>query len=214
MVAFLSKHWFYLGLLLLGLIYFRRELLPSNKGTSTSSFPTFAENKTREVAELGISSGSTTMVSIFPEVEEQEERAFLKRFSKVVQTEQTKYGIPASVLLALAYVNSFSGQRALTRTHHNYFALQCGSGWEGKKVEIGTYCYRKYETAWESFRNASSSISATRWAQALVNRNASSEDWLGALVENGYSDVRDAQRLMSTVILRYQLEDLDGQEVP
>ncbi len=214
MIAFLLKHWFYLGLLLLGLIYFSKELLPSNKGASAFTFPAKAENKTKEVAELGISSGSTTMVSIFPEVEEQEERAFLKRFSKVVQTEQAKYGIPASVLLALAYVNSFSGHRALTRTHHNYFAFQCGSGWEGKKVEIGMYCYRRYETAWESFRNASSSISATRWAQALVDRNASLEDWLGALVENGYSDVRDAQRLMSTVILRYQLEDLDGREVP
>lgn len=213
MVAFLSKHWFYVGLTVLGLIYFRKEVHRQIQKIDASSIASDRKS-TPEVTELGISSSTTTMVSIFPEVSVEIERAFLKRFSKVAQAEQQKYGIPASVFLALAYVNSFSGQRALSRTQHNYFALPCGAGWAGKKVEIGTFCYRTYETAWESFRNASSSISATRWAQVLIQGNGRSVEWIRAVVENGYSDVREADRLMESVIQRYRLDELDQQEVP
>jgi len=215
MVTFLSKHWFYVGLTLLGLIYFRKEVQQQIQQIATATdSPRVDKKGTMEATELGISSSATTMVSIFPEVSIETERAFLKRFSKVAQAEQQKYGIPASVFLALAYVNSFAGQRALSRTQHNYYALPCGAGWAGKKVEIGTYCYRTYETAWESFRNASSSLSATRWAQALIQGNGGSVEWIRAIVENGYSDVREADRLMGSVIKRYQLEELDEQEVP
>lgn len=215
MVAFLSKNWFYIGLALLGLVYFRKELR-NYVGVDAVRRTQVTDSNTENnaTAALGVPSVQTTMVGIFPEVDEEVERVFLTRFSKVVQTEQGKFGIPASVLLALAYVNSFAGKRALSRTHFNYFALPCGAGWDGRKVEIGSYCYRKYETAWESFRNASSSISATRWAQELIEANADSVDWVNGLVKYGYSDVRDADRLMVSVIQRYKLKELDIRQVP
>jgi Mannosyl-glycoprotein endo-beta-N-acetylglucosaminidase len=78
--------------------------------------------------------------------------AYIQRFSKVTKGEQKKFGIPASVLLASAMIQSCAGQTTLAATHNNHFALHCHKALGDQSVTIGKQCYRKYPSAWSSFR--------------------------------------------------------------
>jgi Mannosyl-glycoprotein endo-beta-N-acetylglucosaminidase len=78
--------------------------------------------------------------------------AYIQRFSKVAQGEQQKFGIPASVLLASAMIQSCAGQTTLAASHNNHFALPCNKALGDQSVTIGGQCYRKYPSAWSSFR--------------------------------------------------------------
>jgi Mannosyl-glycoprotein endo-beta-N-acetylglucosaminidase len=78
--------------------------------------------------------------------------AYIERFSKVAKGEQKKFGIPASVLLASAMVQSCAGQTTLATAHNNHFALRCNKALGDQSVTIARQCYRKYPSAWSSFR--------------------------------------------------------------
>jgi len=91
------------------------------------------DGKGRDVEKItdngAIATSQETQASLFtwasrssvnlPDIPETVAIPFLQRFGKVAAGEQEKFGIPASVLLACAYVNSFSGKRNWAMEHHN-----------------------------------------------------------------------------------------------
>lgn len=145
-----------------------------------------------------------------PEITEEEARSFLKRFSAVAQGEQKKFGMPASVYLAIAYVNSFSGKRPIASEARNFFALTCSSAWDGATAEVEGRCYRRYETPWESFRDFSIHLTTQDWYGPL--RKSAGRDW-GAWVKdmdaNAVTDVSGFREATTEVIKAYRLFELD-----
>ena len=84
--------------------------------------------------------------------------AYVKRFSKVAQTEMEKYGIPASITLAQGLLESNNGQSRLATKNHNHFGIKCFSR-SCKKGHCSNFSddshkdfFRKYNSAWESYR--------------------------------------------------------------
>ncbi len=153
------------------------------------------------------SSGSTVKL---PDISEAVAIPFLQRFGRVAAGEQQKFGIPASVILACAYVNSFSGQRDWAHQYHNYFALGCTSDWEGASEQVGGVCVRKYEKAWDSFRDFSKYLSSRKDFAAL--RQSCADDWKAwakALGAKKISDVSDFETELLRVIETYRLYELD-----
>ena len=133
--------------------------------------------------------------------------AFLKRFAPVVVSERKKFGIPASVMLAAALVNSQGGTAASLKESHNFFAIPCGDNWEGETMVSGDNCLRKYETAWASFRDFSIYLSSQDWTGELKKSAAKDwQTWAEKLGKVGISNTK----AMKQVIETYQLEELDG----
>lgn len=131
--------------------------------------------------------------------------AFLKRFSKVALAEQQKFGIPASLILAAALLQSRAGESDLARQSKNYFSLPCGGGWKGTCREFRGDSFRRYETAWDSFRDFSRHASAT--FPELRGKNY--KVWAAALQESGWADQDNCSARLIGIIDHYGLAVLD-----
>lgn len=60
--------------------------------------------------------------------------AYVKRFSWLAIEEMRRTGIPASIKLAQAIVESHSGTSLLASQANNHFGLKCGKEWPGKTM--------------------------------------------------------------------------------
>ncbi|MBL7808482.1 MAG: glucosaminidase domain-containing protein [Saprospiraceae bacterium] len=132
--------------------------------------------------------------------------AFLKRFASVAVSEKKKFGIPVSVILAAAYVNSECAQNEAVSEANNYFALPCSDDWEGETVTISGDCLRQYETAWASFRDFSIYLSSQEWfAKMKKTAGKDWEKWVEKLDDAGIAK----SGKMSKIIQEFDLMELD-----
>jgi flagellum-specific peptidoglycan hydrolase FlgJ len=87
-----------------------------------------------------------------------EVEVFVKRFLPVALVEQEKYGIPASVTLAQAWLESGRGESKLARKSRNFFGIKSFSRKEksvGHHDDFPTDRFRVFNSPWESFRGHS-----------------------------------------------------------
>lgn len=136
-------------------------------------------------------------------------RAYLKRFARVAVSEGDKFGIPASIILANAALQSYAGQRDLASEANNHFALPCSSDWKGATEEVNGKCYRKYDNAWTSFRDNSFYMTTGRMSQLKELKNANYKTWAKALEKADYSDEPDFDDQLIDLIEKYELTKLD-----
>lgn len=135
------------------------------------------------------------------------QQSFVDRFVSVAQGEMKKFGIPASVILALAIVQSEYGSTTLAQSGHNYFRLSCNQNplAEGiaDRVMYDGACYVHYENAWTSFRANSVYLQT-----APYQRLQGTEDlrqWAVVLEEEGIV----AAALLLATIDKHELHDYD-----
>jgi flagellum-specific peptidoglycan hydrolase FlgJ len=216
---FFKTNWFTATMVLIVLVLIARKYFPSHFGSAQGQpvrGEKFTEQKGKQESAsfLGlISGGGPGKSQRMPQVEMPVAEAFLRRFAKVALSEHKKFGTPASVILACAYVNSFAGQRDAASAANNFFALPCSDGWEGESAQIGGHCVRKYETAWASFRDFSIYLSSQEWFGALrKSAGKDSKAWAKQLGAKGISDVENFGAEVARVIEEYQLARLDGEE--
>ena len=224
-LKFCKTNWFSIGLVLIVLIAFaRKNLRVSTKDTAapakqelrgkTPQVEKFTDEGSRsaDVSRMDILPSNSSAVRL-PTVDEATTMAFFKRFGKVVVEERRRYGIPASVALACAYVGSFSGKRDLAAQSNNYFALPCSPGWGGQTATAGGRCYRRYGTAWDSFRDFSIYLSGQDWfAQTKKEAGQNWRLWAQSLDKQGVSDVQDFGQEVEKIIQAYRLFELDARK--
>lgn len=211
---FIKTNWFTIAIVLLLLVAIGRNN-PRFKSWNADR-PAVASDKYTDAnpgaaARLdlfGSVSGEVTM----PSIDDATAVAFLKRFGNLSVNERKKFGIPPSVLLACAYVNSHSGQRIAALQVNNFFALPCGGDWTGAVATLDGQCFRRYDTAWASFRDFGVFVSHQSWFED-VRKSAGTDwqQWLKMLDGKSISDVRNNTAEMRTVIETYRLFELDGQ---
>lgn len=135
---------------------------------------------------------------------------YLKRFGTVCSGENKKFGIPASVLLAISYLNSHAGTRPAAVNGNNFFALPCTADWPGETLNSGADCLRRYETAWASFRDFSTYLSSREWFGPTQQQCGTDwQKWIHALASRKISDVANAEAEMEKIIRTYRLFELD-----
>ena len=143
------------------------------------------------------------------------QEAYVKRFRKVAQAEMRKYGIPASITLAQGLIESNAGESRLTKLNNNHFGMKCFS----KKCNKG-HCsnfnddshkdfFRKYETAWHSFRAHSLLLLNKRYRRLFRLKLTDYKGWATGLQKAGYAtDPKYAQKLIH-IIEELQLYQYD-----
>lgn len=101
---------------------------------------------------------------------------YLKKYGKIARQESTKFGIPASIILGLAILNSEYGHSKLSENTNNHFGIMCsentvamGKGMKSQLVKQDI-CYTVYETVWSSFRANSKMI------VKIYKKNSSKDD--------------------------------------
>ncbi len=214
---FLKTNWFTIALVLLLLSAVARKFVPVKGGGAASpkkqEQPAANPEKytaTDNQALLDFSAPSAGASESKPAIDKAAAIAFIRRFESVAISERKKFGIPSSILLGCAFVNSAGGRADWVNRTNNYFGLTCASDWEGGKATIGGRCLRCYDSAWASFRDYSIYLTGQEW-YGSVKKSAGKDwqKWTKELSSKSVSNVPDFGKELERVIQTYRLYDLD-----
>lgn len=130
---------------------------------------------------------------------------FIQRFAHVAIAEMHNYGIPASITLAQGILESRYGTSPLAKEANNFFGVK-GRGGPKKHDDCckSKRCknpdsFRRYSTAWESFRHHSHVLMAERY-QKRIKRSKDPKAWAKALKAGGYAkDPKYVQKILNTI---------------
>lgn len=214
-VKFLKTNWFAIGAILIVLTAFARKNphilpggAPSEKPPKRPEF--FTDKDKIASASHSLSGWKTGETETFQAPSEEQAMAFIQRFSKTAVGERSKFGIPASAILAAGMVNSFSGRREIAFGSNNFFALPCSPKWGGMAARSNGKCFRRYDTAWDSFRDFSREVSAAPSISKLKkSRRRDPQVWLQKMEAAGLSDVQNFSVEAMRLVKKYRLTDLD-----
>jgi hypothetical protein len=173
-----------------------------NNNTSHASFGFYADKTTESVP---FADAKEDEFSISEETKEK----FISRFSSIAKAEMHKYGIPASVILGLAIINSKYGTSELSQSRNNFFRTTCSEnllndGILGNIVQDDN-CYVHCENAWISFRCNSVKLSSRPYAGLKETAGLNYRLWLQKFREISYPE-NDA---LSVIIEQRELYEFD-----
>ncbi len=147
--------------------------------------------------------------------------SYIDEYKYLAIDEMVKSGIPASITIAQAIVESNAGASALARQTNNHFGIKCKDYWEGNtyyhkdddKDEQGNLipsCFRKYDSVEDSYKDHSDFLMNTDHYKPLFTYDKTDyESWAMGLEICGYaSQAGYGDQLIKTIKL-YNLHELD-----
>lgn len=140
------------------------------------------------------------------------EIAYIERFAPLAVEEMHRVGIPASIKLAQAVVESNAGRSALAAHSNNHFGIKCKSYWTGMsyyhkdddldyKGKLMESCFRAYQDIEASFRDHSDFLKSSNKYTSLFELDATDyKAWANGLKSCGYAtDKSYATKLIQTI---------------
>ncbi len=119
---------------------------------------------------------------------------YIDDYKNLAMQEMELYGVPASITLAQAIYASQAGSNDLVRECHNHFAIMCHTQeWTGDTYyrpadKNHEFCYRKYATDAESYRDHSLFLSTrSRYVKLFYYPITDYKSWANGLLEAGFS---------------------------
>lgn len=142
--------------------------------------------------------------------------AYIARFKDIAISEMDEYGIPASIKLAQALLESGNGNSSLARNSNNHFGIKCTSSWQGRTVlqsdDHINDCFRVYNNPEESFRDHSEFLLRARYAALFKLDKDDYKGWARGLKSAGYATNPRYAELLISLIERYDLHQYDKAE--
>ncbi len=139
-------------------------------------------------------------------IPEFEQQLFIESWANMAVEQMRLYGIPASVTLAQAIVESGWGNGYVARQANNYFCIKGNNGWTGPIVKAqdddpDSSSFRQYLTIEESFQDHSKFLLENRRYQLLFRLGQHDyKGWAYGLKSAGYATKSDyAEYLISTI---------------
>ncbi|HFA51640.1 MAG TPA: hypothetical protein ENJ95_21715 [Bacteroidetes bacterium] len=173
------------------------------KGTEASLFSLFSEKKKDVFADAPGDNAKDRKI-----------KAYVRRFKDVAIAEKERFGIPASIKMAQAIVESNSGKSALATKNNNHFGIKCFSK-TCKKGHCSNFgddshkdFFRKYNSAWESWRAHSKMIVSGRY-KPLLKYGDDYRKWARGLKKRGYATAKHYEQTLIDIIEKYHLDELD-----
>lgn len=152
------------------------------------------------------------------------QRAYIDQYKDIAIQEMDRAGIPASIKLAQALLESNSGQSELAQRAHNHFGIKCGADWTGKDYykidddfdEQGKpikSCFRSYRRPEESFIAHSEFLRDPKkeWRYGFLFQldPLDYKNWATGLKKAGYATSATYDTKLIAIIERYQLFQYD-----
>jgi flagellum-specific peptidoglycan hydrolase FlgJ len=133
---------------------------------------------------------------------------YIEQHVNEAMEQQRLYGIPASVTLAQALLESASGQSQLAKNENNHFGIKATDAWIKGGGRYALYSDDKpnekfcsYDTVAESYTHHSQFLkNNSRYAKCFTLASDDYRGWANALAAAGYaSDKHYAQSLISII---------------
>ena len=150
--------------------------------------------------------------------------AYVKKYSWLAIEEMRRTGIPASIKLAQAIVESHSGTSPLATEANNHFGLKCGKEWTGKTMfrvdddrDINGFliesCFQSYTTIRESYMRHSDHLlnpaKMDRYGYLFALDVLDYRAWAEGLQKGGYSTNPFYAQILVQTIEELALREFD-----
>ena len=129
---------------------------------------------------------------------------YIERYKAIAIRQMVEYGIPASITLAQACLESGDGNSTLAIEGNNHFGIKC-HGWQGAKIHHDDdqlqECFRKYDKVEDSYRDHSEFLRyRDRYAFLFELDPKDYRGWAYGLKKAGYATAPEyAQRLIAII---------------
>ncbi|MEO6404610.1 MAG: glucosaminidase domain-containing protein [Ferruginibacter sp.] len=151
---------------------------------------------------------SVTAQSLTPE-------QYILTYKDLAISEQKRLGIPAAITLAQGLLETESGNSLLVKQSNNHFGIKCKSNWTGETVfhddDARGECFRKYNTAEESYRDHSDFLkNSGRYGALFQLQPTDYKGWAYGLKKAGYATNPKYPDILIKNIEQYNLQQYDN----
>lgn len=161
----------------------------------------------------GVCLAATVLLSCFMLQADDLRREYIRKWSETAVEQMIASGVPASITLAQACLESANGTSTLARQANNHFGIKC-RGWSGPAFrhddDLKDECFRSYDNAAESFSDHSDFLRYNdRYASLFDLDPTDYKGWARGLKKAGYAtDPAYAEKLIK-IIEDYRLYEYD-----
>lgn len=144
-----------------------------------------------------------TLISFSQRINTREE--YIQKYAELAVSEMIRSGIPASITLAQACLESGNGNSILSVKSNNHFGIKCNSSWWGKRVyhddDHKNECFRQYASVEESFLDHTDFLmNNIRYGELFTLNMLDYKGWAKGLKKAGYAtDPQYASRLIKII---------------
>lgn len=140
---------------------------------------------------------------------------YIEMYKELAIKEMLRTGIPASITMAQAILESGDGNSPLARYANNHFGIKCHNDWTGETMHIDddekNECFRKYKDPYESFIDHSEFLrKRQRYAFLFEYSVTDYKAWAKGLKQAGYATNPKYDELLIRIIENHKLYDLDN----
>ena len=148
---------------------------------------------------------------------------YIEEYKDLAISEMERTGIPASIKLGQAILESNAGQSDLATKAKNHFGIKCGKSWKGRSVKkkdddyvngkLRKSCFRAYSKNRDSFIDHSDFLADSKKSKRygflfdLDPKNY--KKWAKGLKKAGYATARNYDKTLIEIIERYKLYRYD-----
>ena len=154
-------------------------------------------------------------ISVISSVVSQNTREeYIQKYQVLAINEMNRSGIPASITMAQACLESADGNSELSKMSNNHFGIKCKSSWTGKTVSYDdderNECFRKYNSVEESYIDHTDFlVNNPRYFSLFQLPSDDYVGWAHGLKKAGYATANDYAHRLIKIIEEYQLYRLD-----
>lgn len=139
---------------------------------------------------------------------------YIVKYQELAIKEMNRSGIPASITMAQACLESRDGLSELTQSSNNHFGIKCRADWMGEKVfsddDAKNECFRKYNNAEESFTDHTDFLIQNPRYRFLFDLGSTNyKEWATGLKTAGYATDRNYDNKLVEIIENFELHKLD-----
>jgi flagellum-specific peptidoglycan hydrolase FlgJ len=103
--------------------------------------------------------------------------------------EMKRSGIPASITMAQAILESGFGNSELAINANNHFGIKNKPEWKGQIYYKDNCCYKKYNSVLESYEDHSNHLKSRKWYEDLFKLKVTDyKGWAYGLKKAGYAE--------------------------
>ncbi|MBQ9027411.1 MAG: glucosaminidase domain-containing protein [Lachnospiraceae bacterium] len=154
------------------------------------------------------------------------ESQFIESIGPIIQRHAAAYGYAvASPIIAQACCESAYGRSTLASKYHNYFGMKCGSGWQGKSVNMGTQeeytpgtltgirdNFRAYDSMEEGVKGYFEFLKYPRYAN--LKTATTPLEYLTLIRADGYATSSSYVTTNMAIVARHNLIRFDQSQTP
>jgi flagellum-specific peptidoglycan hydrolase FlgJ len=144
--------------------------------------------------------------------------AYISQYKAIAMKEMKRTGVPASITLAQAILESNSGESNLAKNHNNHFGIKCKSDWTGAKAyqddDAKQECFRAYDAAEVSFKDHSNFLkNRPNYVDLFLLDPVDDTAWAYGLKKAGYATASDYPKKLLKIIDDYELAQYNFPEL-